>query len=253
MSGLTHFTIYGERCSGTNYLESLILENFNIELTWKYGWKHFFGFHNLSNSDNTLFICIVRNPVDWLNSLYRDKWHIEHYKSLRDFFTKEFYSTTNIYRKNGELTNQLKYGILTKIGNPIIIYNKKKKLEIMEDRNIFTKKRYCNIFEMRKNKLKFMIDVLPLKVKHYILVKYEDLISNFDEEISRIANCGLQIKNKDSFPKNIFYYKKNKNKLFKNNKPSKKIPESLIFENPNYKKHFDRQLGYIHVKSVSNN
>ena len=33
--------IYGERCSGTNYLESLIKLNFNVEITWLYGWKHF--------------------------------------------------------------------------------------------------------------------------------------------------------------------------------------------------------------------
>ena len=38
-------TIYGERCSETNYLEQLLINNFDIDITWKYGWKHFFGFH----------------------------------------------------------------------------------------------------------------------------------------------------------------------------------------------------------------
>lgn len=36
------YTIYGERSSGTNYLENLITLNFDVTLTWKYGWKHFF-------------------------------------------------------------------------------------------------------------------------------------------------------------------------------------------------------------------
>jgi hypothetical protein len=30
---ITKFTIYGERCSGTNYLEELILINFDVTLT----------------------------------------------------------------------------------------------------------------------------------------------------------------------------------------------------------------------------
>ena len=63
---LNKFTIYGERCSGTTYLEQIINLNFKADITWEYGWKHFFGFHDLTNSDDTLFICIVRNPYDWI-------------------------------------------------------------------------------------------------------------------------------------------------------------------------------------------
>lgn len=33
------FTIYGERCSGTNFLEEIMLANFDIVVTWDYGWK----------------------------------------------------------------------------------------------------------------------------------------------------------------------------------------------------------------------
>ena len=73
---ITRFTIYGERCSGTNYLQELIELNFDVETTWDYGWKHFFGFNDLLNSDDTLFICIVRNPIDWINSLYKNKHHL---------------------------------------------------------------------------------------------------------------------------------------------------------------------------------
>ena len=60
------YTIYGERCSGTNYLENIIDINFDVNLTWEYGHKHFFGHQDnkLKNSDDTLFICIVRNLPD---------------------------------------------------------------------------------------------------------------------------------------------------------------------------------------------
>jgi hypothetical protein len=40
---LKKYTIYGERCSGTNYLENIINMNFDVNVTWEYGWKHFFG------------------------------------------------------------------------------------------------------------------------------------------------------------------------------------------------------------------
>ena len=41
---LRKYAIYGERCSGTNYLENIININFDVKITWEYGWKHFFGF-----------------------------------------------------------------------------------------------------------------------------------------------------------------------------------------------------------------
>ena len=91
---MMNVTIYGERCSGTNYLEQILLLNFNVNVVWKYGWKHFFGFNDLSNSDDTLFIGIVRNIYDWVNSLYRDKYHLppELTKDTDTFLNNEFYS-----------------------------------------------------------------------------------------------------------------------------------------------------------------
>ena len=35
------FTIYGERHSGTNFLQKVICENFRLKITWDFGWKHF--------------------------------------------------------------------------------------------------------------------------------------------------------------------------------------------------------------------
>jgi hypothetical protein len=91
------FTIYGERCSGTNYLENLVLENFDVELTREYGSKHFFGFSDLSGSDDTLFIGIVRNPYDWFNSLYTYKHHLpqQMFKNINVFLTKRPHPMTD--------------------------------------------------------------------------------------------------------------------------------------------------------------
>lgn len=62
------FCVFGERCSGTTYLEMLIESNFNLERTDEFGLKHLWLLTNFSNSDTTLFIGIERELLDWLDS-----------------------------------------------------------------------------------------------------------------------------------------------------------------------------------------
>jgi hypothetical protein len=177
---LKKVTIFGERCSGTNYLENLLTSNFDIEFTWSYGWKHFFGFTNLKDSDDVLFIGIVRNLTDWINSLYKNPHHLppELIQNIQTFCDNEFYS---IYEDNNE---------------------------IMEDRNIDTNERYKNIFELRHIKNKFLVEKMPTLVKNYCLITYDDLINKFDDIMQKIKNYNLPIKNNIEFPINIYYYKK---------------------------------------------
>jgi hypothetical protein len=179
-------TIYGERCSGTNYLEELLLLNFDIKIVWDYGWKHFFGHNNLSNTDDVLFIGIIRNLEDWINSLYRDKHHLSRDLTVNvdTFLTNTFYSMHN--RNN----------------------------EIMKDRNMETNERYKNIFELRCIKNKFLIKKMPTLVKNYCLITYDDLTNNFIDIINKLKDYSLKIKNNIKFPLNISYYKKNKKQVF---------------------------------------
>lgn len=220
------YTIYGERCSGTNYLENLIDINFNAEITWKYGWKHFFGFNDdkLKDSDDTLFICIVRDIKPWLNSLYRDKHHLpEHLKNKIDnFLNEEFYS--------------ISYANFDSDGHP---------LEIMQDRNIYTGERYKNIFELRHTKLKYMIDDLPNKVKNYVFIRYEDLINNFATTMEIIKEKGLQVKENIIFPVNTDIYRKCKNIKMHNGDKPKNIPDNIILNNKNLIKYYEKKLNYI--------
>ena len=172
---VSKFTILGERCSGTNFLEKAILENFDINITWEYGWKHFFGFNEYNNNDDTLFIGIVRDPYQWINSLYKIPYHLP--KKLRkkeNFLTGEFFS---LYRKRKNLPQA----------------------EIMEDRNIYTRKRYKNIFECRKVKCQFLLDDIKHKVKNYILIRYEDLRDNYDETLDTIKDNFSLIKKHDKY------------------------------------------------------
>ena len=198
-------TIYGERCSGTNYLEELLILNFDVKIVWDYGWKHFFGFNDLSNCDDVLFIGIVRNLEDWINSLYREKHHLPTIltKNIDSYLNDTFYSI-----------------------------DLEKNIEIMTDRNIETNERYKNIFELRHIKNKFLIEKMPTLVKNYCLITYDDLCDNFIETMNKIKNCNLEInKNITEFPLNIISYKKQKNVIYK--KKENTISELEIIKNAN--------------------
>lgn len=197
-------TIYGERCSGTNYLEQLLLSNFDVNITWSYGWKHFFGFNDLSNTDDILFIGIVRNIYDWINSLYREKHHLPNHLigNVDIFLTHPFYSISE------------------------------NDIELMTDRNIETNERYKNIFELRCVKNRFLIEKLPTLIKHYCIITYDDLLTNFIDTMNKLKDCGLEIKNDIEFPLNITYYKSDKNEIFKKktNEISNEIIDKIIME-----------------------
>lgn len=178
---ITHFTIFGERCSGTNFLESAILENFKLDVTYKFGLKHWYGSNNFNlqdyDSDNVLFLGIIREPISWIDSFYKKKHHVpnENRNNIYAFLNNEWYST----------------------------YEDK---EIMEDRNYKTKNRYKNIFELRKMKNNYLIQIMKTKVKHYLLIRYEDL-SNFYETILTFIEQKFNLKRKNKIFKKIKSYK----------------------------------------------
>jgi hypothetical protein len=226
-------TIYGERCSGTTYLEDVIQKNFNIEIVYCYGWKHFFGFESLfTDNENVLFICIVRDLYEWLNSFYREQHHlplkyitdISEEEKIDKFLNNEFYSVNDCAHNYKTWTT-----------------------EILYDRNIYTRERYKNIFELRHIKIKYMLEDLPKKVKNYIFIKYEDLINDFENTMIKIRNCGLEIKEESMFPKNTDSYKKNNNLSFREHKKEKKnvISKEMILHNPNLIREYEEKLGYI--------
>ena len=227
---INKYTIFGERCSGTNYLFDILNINFDAEITWDYGWKHFFGFQDeeLQDSDNTLFICIVRNPVDWINSFYREMHHLHlKYKTtlseeakLDEFLNKEFWSI-NDDDGNNDIAN-----------------------EKMEDRNIYTGERYKNIFELRHTKIKWLLTDLPNKVKNYVFIRYEDLKYDFTNTVLQIKNKGLKFKEHITSPINTNRYK-NTPEIFV--EKTNTIESSVIMNNPNLIKTYEKELKYIYT------
>ena len=74
----------------------------------------------------------------------------------------------------------------------------------MEDRNIETKERYKNIFELRQVKNKFLIETMPTLVKNYCLINYSDLLNKFNITMNGLTKY---LTPKTEIPQNIYYYK----------------------------------------------
>lgn len=175
MEKIKYFTILGERCSGTTFTKYAIEWNFKLEY-YKSCEKHFFTPNSRDfqdeRMDQTLVICVVRDPIDWIDSFYKRPHHVpSHNKpSINDFINNEFYSIYEMEGKRGQ--------------------------EIMEDRHLKTGERYKNIFELRKTKNDFLLNDLPRLVKRYIILRYEDLRDNYIETLDRIKDkFGLEPSN----------------------------------------------------------
>jgi len=212
-----YFTVFGERCSGTNFLEGAIKENFDLEVTYKYCWKHFFGFYDFQNNteeDETLFIGIIREPVSWIDSFYNKPHHIPqcNKKSIHTFIFNEFYSID---------------------GNN----------EIMEDRNIETKEKYKNIFEMRKIKNNYLIHTMKNKVKNYILIRYEDLRDNYEKTLD-FLKMKFELTQKHNIYKKIDTYK-NKHIVKYTKKAIVLKPNVIRTIKNNLNNEQEKSLGYI--------
>jgi len=226
---INKFTILGERCSGTVFLEQTILHNFDLSLTWEYGWKHFFGFNEYKDSDDTLFIGIVRDPYTWMNSLYKKPWHLEYFINEDEFLNREFYSR-NSEKRWRHIWPDVK-GITQRLNE-----------EIMEDRNLFTGERYKNIFECRGIKLYYLMEEMPKKVDHYVLIRYEDLRDSFEETLKHLQQT-FNLTTQEGFPNPINTYKKS-NKKFSINKEYTFTKEE-IYDHPDFNKEIEKKIKYL--------
>ena len=88
---ITKIKIFGERNSGTNYIEKLLTKNIKSQVyiesgnyKSKLGWKH--GLPNQQKIDvnNTLVVCIIRDLDTWMNSMYYSPYHLIKKKNFSD-------------------------------------------------------------------------------------------------------------------------------------------------------------------------
>ncbi|EPX80392.1 hypothetical protein [Salipiger mucosus] len=71
---ITRYQVFGERCSGTNFVKRLIGRNTALTPIEDLGWKHGFP-HMTAIPEDCLVVCVVRHAGDWARSVHAKPWH----------------------------------------------------------------------------------------------------------------------------------------------------------------------------------
>jgi hypothetical protein len=158
-SGIGRIQIFGERCSGTNFLRLLLQENIeSVPIRSDFGWKHSFHQTDLEGADDCLFVVVCRNPFDWVRSLHRRPYHAG--PTLKripfsEFIRREWWCVWDEDARKAP--DDEVYGT-----------------EMMSERNPETGERFPDVLRMRTAKIRNW-QSLADKVPHSEFVRYEDL------------------------------------------------------------------------------
>lgn len=192
--------IYGERNSGTNFLQKLIEKNINnIELhpfvyNNKTGWKHSYPRLELFKNEinTTLFIFIIRDLNPWLKSMYLNPYSI---KKIND--------------KNLFLTSKIKSDDVRKD----------------HDVNIIKGETNIDIFQLRYNKIASYIKTFS-KIKYGIFVNLENIQNDYGKKFINTLSNNFKLSKNQNF--NIISKHTKTNKKYQNNENNIKFNEKII-------------------------
>ena len=241
---ITRFQICGERCSGTSFVHHLLQDNFPlVKPTSDYGWKHYLWWFKdeaptdskkakqklkilrylpqaatLADSDDCLFVVIIRDPYDWLRSFFC-KPHEVHAslksKGLLHFVSSEWRSAD----KPRKVT----------------------RFKQIENLNPWTKKPFKNVLELRKHKNQNYLKLSSL-VKNFVFVRYEDVRDAPEEFVCFLKeNYGMKC-SQEFIP---ITKHKGINKAFVPKSYSPFTEEELSFINKNLDWANEKSLGYF--------
>ena len=169
------FSILGERCSGTQYLQRLLESNFDVRSTDEYHYRHFFGFeqpdHPYAAAQCTLFVGVVRSPVNWLDCLFKYQWQLDQwqYPDWTSFLSKPIHS----YRES-----EMNYTLsLLPADQRAAARDEMLTHPLYHDRNFASESKaaWQDVFELRRVKAAHMVDAFRGQVDKYVLVRLEDL------------------------------------------------------------------------------
>lgn len=147
---IKNYCFFGERHSGTNFLEVFLHQNLKLKEN-NLRFKHWFDVEFVleKNTSDTLFFFIVRDPYNWTYAMKKKPYHFwQEHQNLgwKNFLTTQWWSVTN-----------------SQLGG----------CEIMQDRNWMTGERYENILKMRTGKL-YLVNFLTKVLKNTYVFKFED-------------------------------------------------------------------------------
>lgn len=235
MMPIKKIKVIGERSSGSTYLYNLIIHNFldieiipDIHPPTVEDYKHFTVDFEKSYSNDTLIICIIRNPYDWLRSLHRTPHHMPLFYNVdfKTFLTEPCISYGGKNHKFWDLY----------LHNDLVDRQKCANDE-------FILEKYSNILEMRKYKInKYLNTNFPnVEILSYDnLVDNLDLLKNIAEKynIRTIENSIINLTTVQGEKNNTKYEKKTYVNI---------DPEQLDFINCNLDWEIENKLGFIKI------
>jgi len=248
--------VYGERNTGTNYIQRLIEKNTNAKLLQgtitkkvgrvllkldkfsflhifsekirdlyfdytshsNLGWKHMevdlsLIKENSSVNDDTIFVCVVKNPYSWILSLYDKPYHqYDKSKNLDEFIISKW---KTVKRENAQNLH------------------------------------YENVVDMWNCKVKSYFELKDTLKDKVIILKYEDFLENYTlvldelkrrniqvvEDISNITGSTKEKRKNNEYYKDYYLNEKWKKKYTKNEIDTiNKFLDENIMEKLNYEK-----------------
>lgn len=185
---IKNIKIFGERNSGTNFLQNLIIKNVpRCKIYSSYykggsGWKHGIPKIKLFNNlNNTLFIFIIRNLNDWIKSMYFNPYSYKKPCDINYFLNNKL----EIYEKRDD--------------HDVNIYEYEKQNII--DLRYYKIKSYFNLYNKVNNALFINLTDLQNDNKKFLLF-LQDKYNIYIHKNIRHVNNHTKIKN---------YKKQNKN------------------------------------------
>ncbi len=73
-SPVTRYQVFGERASGTGFIDRLLGRNTALASTEALGWKHALP-HMTVIPEDTAAICVIRHAEDWARAMHARPWH----------------------------------------------------------------------------------------------------------------------------------------------------------------------------------
>ena len=172
----SRLAVFGERCSGTNFVVELLRRNLGLELTEDVGFKHWFVPEDRTVPDDVLVVCVERDAADWLRSLHRKPWHA--HPSLRglpvDVFAKSEWHC---------VWDDARFGV----GPDHALWG----TEMMHEREPETGRRFPDPLAMRASKHGNWRRLIE-RAQYGAWLRYEDVRSDPRGTVRRLAaRCGL--------------------------------------------------------------
>lgn len=166
----SRFFIFGERCSGTNHAEALIIKHFSLEKRTDCGWKHaLLDPSQLGDPKSTLFVLVVRNFPDWLRSFHLTPHHLG--PALRGLSLHEFVQ----HRMDAILDHAC----------GLSPFNRHFGLPMKAEHDKSGRPAH-NPMKLRKTKHKRWLHLLR-KMPFSILVRHEDMLTQPHDELLKIS------------------------------------------------------------------